>query len=505
MRLELGPAWSRLRGSETDLDAVRKELMYRDKSAENDLKRFKRSCDYKERSGDELPPNYFQEKKAKLAELYAALDVYASKRDGRDLLVPTGYATRLSERCTEFADLRGFDQSRRAHREFRGRFRTPQAEAVAAALTAPNHSGMLRMATGTGKTLCGQEIIRGIGKRSVFLCPSKPILEQTVKRFQDEFGKNEIGWYYGEGKRHGYITVATYQSVNSAPSGEFDEYATIIADEVHHIGATTFFNAAMEHLPNAVHRFGLTADEERADGGTIMVEAACGPVIYDYPAWLAINENYLARPTFMTYEVRRTEGNFKTWKTEGNKRICTGSAESSCYNGQNDSKSYKNWVLGNDHLNRFVGGLAREFNSQGQSVLILVDEVEHGEKIAQYLGEEFRDYGFAVGGGKNNETLQKAFNKRVLKTLMGTSTLGEGADTVPVDVLINLMGGLRPKQAVGRALRNDENEYGEAQKPFSMIVDFDYPENDTLHRHYEARADVYGEYRCGAPIVAGEI
>jgi superfamily II DNA or RNA helicase len=503
VKLLLGPAWSRLQGDREYLEAVRNDLMYRDKQAENDLTRFRRSCKFKEKYGN-TGPVYQAEKSAKMSELMGKLDVYATKWKGDELLVPTGFAARLQP-IADIVDARSTDQNQRSHRPSTLKPRKPQIEGLRAALSSRYNNGTLRIATGVGKTSLAVELIRKIGKRSLFLVPSKPILKQTVDRFTGAYGKDQVGWFYGDGKKHGYVTVATYQSVNAAEAGEFDEYHTLIGDEIHHVGADTFFDAAMEHIPNAVHRYGLTADEERADGGTILVEAACGPVIYDYPAWQAIEENFLAKPTFVTYDVPTTEGTYKLWKTRDKKRVCEGIVDSVAIEDGDDLESYKSWVLGNDRLAQFVAGMAKGLAADGQSSLILVDEVEHGEKICALLGEEFRDYGFAVGGGKNNETLQKAFNQRVLKILVATSTLGEGADTVPVDCLFNLMGGVRPKQAVGRALRNDPDEYGIAQKPTTLVVDFNYPNSEILSRHYEARSEVYLQYRCGLPVRMGPI
>jgi superfamily II DNA or RNA helicase len=355
-----------------------------------------------------------------------------------------------------------------------------------------------------GKTAVVQEFVREIGKRSIFLVPSKPILDQTVRRFQDAFGKNQVGWYSGDGKKHSYITVATYQSVNLASPEEFDDYSVAMFDECHHVGAETFFHASMNQVRNATHKFGFSADEERSDGGTILVEAAVGPCIYDYPAWQAIDDGFLARPTFITYRVENTGGKFKHWKTTGKTRELVGEKDAEPYQGPDAGISYKNWILGNDQLATFVTGMAKSLAAAGSSSLILVDELEHGEKLCALLGEEFVDYGFCVGGGKNNETLLKAFNKRVLKILVATTTLSEGADTIPVDALFNLLGGMRPKQAAGRALRNETVD-GVALKPTSLVIDFDCVNSPALTRHYEARADIYREYRCGEPTVAGSL
>jgi superfamily II DNA or RNA helicase len=502
MKLSLAPAWSLLAGNKADLEAVYRELMFEDKQVKSELARFRKSCRWKEREQD-LPAEYWTEKARREAELKAAIDVYATRWAGDDLAVPTGFAQRLSA-FAEIEDLRPTDQNRRHHRAREVTLRNPQIEGLAAMQGSRFHNGLIRIATGVGKSTLAQEYIGQNGRRAVFAVPSEPILNQMVARFEDAFGKREVGWYYGGGKRHGYVTVATYQSINAADPSEFDDYDIVIGDECHHVGADTFYEAMMNRIRNATYRFGLSADEERSDGGTILVEAAIGPCIYEYPAWLAIEQNYLARPMFVTYNVTSTGGTYKEWKTKGTKRECVGTKDAKPYAGTDSGIAYKNWVLGNDRLNEFVTQAAREMAASGQSILILVDEKEHGEKICAGLGEEFVDYGFCVGGGKNNETLLKAFNKRVLKILVATTTLSEGADTIPVDVLFNFLGGIRPKQAVGRALRNEVVD-GVIRKPTSTVVDFNFPDSDPLSRHYEMRAEVYRSYRCGDPIVMGSI
>ena len=114
-------------------------------------------------------------------------------------------------------------------------------------------NGLFKIATGVGKTSLAQELIRKIGCRSLFVVPSVPILRQTVKRFEEAYGKKNVG-IWGDGtKRLGYVTVATYASIYAAEAEVFDEFRLAIFDEVHHIGADTFFAVAVERLRNVVH------------------------------------------------------------------------------------------------------------------------------------------------------------------------------------------------------------------------------------------------------------
>lgn len=337
-------------------------------------------------------------------------------------------------------------------------------------------------------TVLGQELIRHFGFQSLFLVPSRPILEQTVRRFRETFGKKNVGVFGGGKKDPSWVTVATYQSIN-ASNESWQDYKLICADEVHHVAADTFFSVMTKKLHHAPYVFGLTADEERADGATVLVEAATGPVLFSYDAPQAIADGHLAKPTFMIYEVNDTAGKYKTTEVDpqsGEEIVIEKEATPDC--SDRYMEATKNWLIGNDLLHNKIAAMASEFATNGDSVLILVDEKEQGEKlVTQIPGAEF-----ITGGGKSNEKTIRAFNSRQLKVLIATSVLGEGADTVPVNVLINLMGGTRPKQANGRALRNDPDpDTGVPRKPTCLIIDFDFPKSSILSRHSELRQIVH--------------
>jgi superfamily II DNA or RNA helicase len=426
------------------------------------------------------------------------LDVFCCEKQGANLRVPIGLYQNLAGylgaqgQPFEIQDRRNFNLPRRTLTGFCHPMRRPQVDALRALL--PQPIGMLRMATGVGKTLVGQEIIRHLGHPSIFLVPSRPILFQTAARFRAAFGSRHVGVYGGGKKKLAHVTVATYQSVYAADPGDFDDYDVVIADECHHVPADTYYEVVENKLRNAVYRYGLTADEERSDGGTVLVEAATGPILFSYDAPQAIREGFLAQPTFVIYEIRRTEGWYIKWKTDDNgDRIAIGTEQSEATDEDDSHLAYKNWILGNDLLNREISNIANAFAQSGSSVLILIDEREHGDKLMAYL----KQYGaeLVTGDTDGNEDVQARFNRRELKLVVATSTWGEGSDTPPVDVLINLMGGTKTKQANGRALRNDPGEDGVPRKPTCLIIDFDVPVSPPLNRHSVMRCEVHQE--CG--------
>jgi superfamily II DNA or RNA helicase len=498
MKINVFPSYFLLDASKELLDQIHNKFSYRDKAVEYKLNKLTRSLEWRQRNGLYFPgyEEWKEEKLIEIKELQGKLDVFCCEFEGESLKIPIGILDAVKEdiRSQDFllTDHREFSLPRRHLTGFCPPLRAPQIEAIKIALQKP--IGTIEMATGTGKTLVGSEIIRHYGVKSIFLVPSRAILNQTVNRFRAAFGSRHIGKVGDGKKKHSHVTVATYQSVYAGDKEDFLDYDLVICDEAHHVPAETYYEVVENRLKNAVYRYGLSADIERIDGGTILVEAATGPIVYSYPAPQAIRDGFLAKPTFVIYEITRTQGSYIKWITNNkDERVADGLVVSEAFTEDDSHLAYKNWILGNDLLTQTVSDIAAGFKNNGMSVLILVDEKEHGDKLMGHL----KSHGarFAIGGGKDNEKLQFDFNQRELKILIATSVLGEGADTVPVDVLINLMGGTKVKQANGRALRNDPDENGIPRKPQCIIIDFDVPVSPVLHRHSKLREQVHQS--CG--------
>lgn len=494
-----------LKGDAEKLKEIRERYSFNDKSAESQIRRLINSCSYRETlfpKTDEgltiFPDWYLPWKSQKLGELKEKRIRSACKwTDDGDLMVPIGLLFEPEMQGillrAQGIDTRNFDQNTRKFTGPYPNLRRPQEEALNIVKGSITRMGLIRMATGVGKTTLGQEIIRHFGHKSLFVVPSERIFSQTIERFEKYFGKKNVGAFGDGKKRHSHVTVAIYQSLFKADPDDLKDYNLAIFDEVHHIGAETFYEVGLNRMPNLIYRFGMTADEERSDGGTVLVNAAAGPVIYDYPASQGIADKLLARPTFVMYGVTKTEGSYTEWKTDykTNERKKVGMAKSEPIDGDDHHLAYKNWVLGNDILTETVAALTRQFNERGKNVLILVDEKEHGEKFLPLLP----GCGYMYGGNSDNDDIQSDFNARKLKTIVATSVVGEGTDTITVDVLINLMGGRRPKQANGRALRNDPDpETGIPRKPTTTIIDFYFPHSPVLNRHAEEREVVHRSY-----------
>jgi len=81
-------------------------------------------------------------------------------------------------------------------------------------------------APGSGKTVLGLEVIRRINQPTLVLAPTLTIRDQWVDRLIELFlprGSGRPAWISTELRSPGFLTVATYQALHAACSGEPEE------------------------------------------------------------------------------------------------------------------------------------------------------------------------------------------------------------------------------------------------------------------------------------------
>lgn len=89
-------------------------------------------------------------------------------------------------------------------------------------------------APGSGKTVLGLEVIRRISQPTLVLAPTITIRDQWVDRLVDLFlppGLGKPEWVSTELKKPAFLTVATYQALHAAYSGEPEEPSFTEADD----------------------------------------------------------------------------------------------------------------------------------------------------------------------------------------------------------------------------------------------------------------------------------
>ena len=324
--------------------------------------------------------------------------------------------------------------------------------------------GVINFATGLGKTLVATHFVQRYKKNALIVCPSDSVAKQFYTQFVEAFGENKVGFYGGGKKKIRDITVGIAASVTRNIE-EFKQanLGVVIFDEVHHTPASTFFEIA-QGLGNVGKIFGLTATDYRSDGKDIMITAGCGHVLLRRDIKWGVDNGYLAQPYFIVREVGTGGRDFKDDKL----------------------KSYKEHILNNQIMKDRILSDAQTMIAAGKSVLILVDEVAHGDELSKALGIPF-----ATGVDKKSQEYVEQLNAAKIKGLVGTdSKVGEGTDTKNVDVLIlaNFVASKGPViQAVGRGLRK------QGSKDKCLVLDYVPMGSTMLSRHAKNRVKFYQE------------
>lgn len=433
--------------SNSDRAKIKELLTYKDKSKEFQLRR--------------LAKNPFNKKTAHYKKIES--EVYGSlyKEVDGNIIIPSGFSHIIKSYSEDHRCDTGEDVSLPwAKAPFDPR--PYQEEAID--LMMSNWRGLINFATGLGKTLTAVHAIRRIKKKTLVLCPNVSIADNFYKELVSAFGDNKVGYFGGGKKKIKDITVGIAQSVNNHVQKFVDaNIGLMIIDEVHHVPANTFYSIAAE-LGHIGRMYGLTATDFRSDGKDVMITAGVGKVLIKRDLVWGVNNGWLAKPYIIVRNVETTGHNYKEDKV----------------------KNYKAHVLNSKEMNDRIISDCKKFLDAGKSLLCLVNEVSHGQMIADALG-----LNLATGTDKKSTQYVEDLNEGKIPGLIGTdSKIGEGTDTKKVDVLVlaNFVASKGPLwQNLGRGLRL----YG--NKTHVIVLDYCPSGSTMLTRHCEQRINFYKE------------
>src|SRR5437773_11553615 len=143
-----------------------------------------------------------------------------------------------------------------------------------------NGRGSIVLPTGAGKTLVAMHAIRHVNASTVVLVPTTSLLYQWYALLTNVF-QTEIGVYYSSEKRILPLTVTTYHSAGDLIAEYGNTFKLLICDEVHHLPAKTWGEAAL--MTPAPFRLGLTAtypEEHEQAGERWRLDELIGPIVF---------------------------------------------------------------------------------------------------------------------------------------------------------------------------------------------------------------------------------
>ncbi len=349
--------------------------------------------------------------------------------------------------------------------------------------------GILHMATGSGKTVVAAHLIARLNRPTVFFVHTRDLLYQARERFQEVLGIpiGQIGDNIFDPEP---ITVATIQTTSRAYGKEYEKFdeedwddtmdvsaeekrkaiqnlvesaESVFFDECHHIASATFYFIAMK-TENAYFRYGLSATPYRTDKQDLMIEAALGQRVVKIDSSFLIDKDFLVRP-----------------------RISFLSMPSAApIRGRPEyPKIYASQIVDNAYRNDLIANVAKRESAQGHTVLILVQQIKHGQNLLKLLPEaEF------VQGSDSTDyrtSCLARLRSRELKILIATTLADEGLDLPSLNCLILAGAGkseTRALQRVGRVLRKAEG------KTRAYVYDF-WDEAKFLKEHAKKRMEIY--------------
>lgn len=134
-------------------------------------------------------------------------------------------------------------------------------------------SGILVAPCRSGKTFCGVELVKRIGKKTLWLCHTGDLLRQAKEDFLKVYPNAKIGLTTkGKLEIGEDITISTVQTLSTIqPYYYEDEFDVVIVDECHHCVSNPtqmkMFGKVISNI-KARYKYGLTATPNRNDGMT---------------------------------------------------------------------------------------------------------------------------------------------------------------------------------------------------------------------------------------------
>ena len=344
-----------------------------------------------------------------------------------------------------------------------------QEDAINAAIEAKG--GVVVGGCGMGKTLCGMEIIKRIGRRALWLCHTGDLLRQAKDDLLQLYPTAKIG-LTTEGKLEigEDVTISTVQTMcNIDPELYKDKFDVVICDEAAHVcGSPTklkMFTSVLSKIP-ARYKFGLTATPTRADG-----------LINAMYAYLGVAPNGAFAPT---YKVDRSR--VKTMEAEHIKvEVSNGYLAYNMWriydsSGMLDYNKLVTELCTNEDRNRLIVDKVVDLAKQGRKQIVLSLRVEHCEHLVELLQQRGVKALLCVGkvtAKKREQILKQQVEWDVIVATY--SLLKEGVSIKELDTL-HLCSPAKEKglivQCAGRIERYLE---GKPQPQIYDYVDIDIP------------------------------
>jgi len=352
-----------------------------------------------------------------------------------------------------------------------------------------NDRGIIKVATGGGKSLIAALIAAKLGKKTIIYVIGKDLLYQFHEFFSQCFDE-KIG-IVGDGKCEIHdINIVSIWTVGQALGmdkksilldGDDDEkavgankYADIlkmvketklhIIDECHMSACETIQQVFKK--TQAEHLYGLSGSPWRDDGADLLIESVLGKYIVNISASHLIKNDFLAQAIIRFRVVPP-------------------------YHYELDKvypSVYKKYIVENDVRNGLVLDAAKTMVEKGYQTLVLFNSLKHG-KILYELFQEHMNCAILDGSNDKDERekVKKDLMNHKIDCVLASKIFDIGVDIPSLSGLVIACGGkstVKALQRVGRVIRKYPG------KKFAVIIDF-VDQAPFLETHSKTRYKIY--------------
>ena len=327
-----------------------------------------------------------------------------------------------------------------------------------------NHSGLLALHTGFGKTCLALNIISRINQKTLIIVHKEFLLRQWIERIEQflpdaRVGKIQAKTIDTEDKD---IVICMLQSLSMKdyPKDMFKEYGLSIYDECHHLSAEVFSRAFFKVVTK--YGLGLSATMKRKDGLTKVLKWFLGPIVCKIER--KGEDNVLVK--VINYETNDEDFNRVETDFRGQIKYTTMVKKLCEFNRRSE------FIL------KVLSDLLKK--NKNQQIMIL----GHQKKLLKYLHDAIKHrtiatVGYYIGGMKEEE-LKKSEGKKVVIATYAMAE--EGLDIKTLTTLIMATPKVDVTQSVGRILRKKHKQ--------AIVVDI-VDSHCLFQRHFAKRKTFY--------------
>lgn len=352
-----------------------------------------------------------------------------------------------------------------------------------------NDRGIIKVATGGGKSLIAALIAAKLGKKSIIYVIGKDLLYQFHEFFSQCFdepigligdGKCEIHdiniasvWTVGQaiGMKKSEILLDSDDDEESLNKSKYTDIIKMMkATKLHiidecHMSACETIQQIYKHS-SAEHIYGLSGSPWRDDGADLLIESILGKYIVNIPASRLINEGYLAKAIIRFRVVPPYPVPLD--------RVYP--------------SVYKRYVVENDVRNGLVLEGAKTLVKKGYQTLVLFSSLKHGRILYDLFKQHMK---CAILDGSNSKEERDAVKKDLMNhkidCVLASRIFDIGVDIPSLSGLVIACGGkstVKALQRVGRVIRKYPG------KNFAVVIEF-VDQAPFLDTHSRTRYRIY--------------